>query len=180
MSPEVIPVESIHVCPLSAIDNSAKLVGAGHLITLINAEIMGSIDTPAPIAPDRHLRLAMNDATEPLPGLILPNEDHVSDLIDFTVSWDRRAPILIHCYAGISRSTAAAFVALCILNPHVEEARIASELRRVSPTAQPNPLLVEIADRLIGRNGRMLAAINAIGPGIPAVEAKPFWISALL
>jgi predicted protein tyrosine phosphatase len=51
---------------------------------------------------------------------------------------------------------------------------IARELRRVSPTATPNNRIVSIADRVLGRSGRMIAAIESIGRGAMAYEADPF------
>ena len=81
--------------------------------------------------------------------------------------------MVIHCYAGISRSTAAAFVAVCVLNPAGTEAAIARALRRASPTATPNIRIVALADDVLGRRGHMVEAITAIGQGM-LVEAAPF------
>ena len=86
-----------------------------------------------------------------------------------------RAPLVVHCYAGISRSTAGAFVTACALNPNRDEATIARAIRDASPTATPN-----IAHRrasptsMLGRNGRMVAAVEAIGPGMAAYASEPF------
>ncbi|MGH7246599.1 MAG: tyrosine phosphatase family protein, partial [Pseudomonadota bacterium] len=79
-----------------------------------------------------------------------------------------------HCYMGISRSTASAFVSVCALNPQRDEQNIARALRHASPTATPNIRIVALADRLLGRQGRMIAAIESIGRGIVAQEAAPF------
>jgi predicted protein tyrosine phosphatase len=88
--------------------------------------------------------------------------------------WDRRAPLVVHCFAGISRSTASAFAAVCALNPQRDEDDIAQALRHASPTATPNIRIVSLADRLLGRDGRMIAAIETIGRGALAAEATPF------
>ena len=95
-------------------------------------------------------------------------------ILDFVAAWPREKPLVIHCYAGISRSTAAAYIAGCALNPGRDEADLARALRQASPTATPNRLFVEIADRLLGREGRMVAAIAAIGRGADAFEGAPF------
>ena len=108
----------------------------------------------------------------PIDGYTPPAEEHVDELIDFVQRWDRRAPLVMHCYAGISRSTAGAFITACALNPGRDEAAIAQALRRSSPTAMPNIMLVSHADRMLGRNGRMIAAIEAIGPGMPALGGR--------
>ena len=95
-------------------------------------------------------------------------------LLDFARRWDRKAPIVIHCFAGISRSTAAAYSVAAALAPTRDEAELAATLRRLSPSATPNIRLVSIADRLLGRQGRMIAAIGSIGRGADAFEGVPF------
>ncbi|MGD9866842.1 MAG: tyrosine phosphatase family protein [Hyphomicrobiales bacterium] len=162
----------IYVGPLSAVVSTVEASRIGHLVTLINSDSM--IDTPAGIAAGRHLRLAMNDITEALPGMVPPGESHVAELIEFATGWDRKTPMLIHCWAGISRSTAAAFVTLCALNPQAEEHRIAQAIRAASPTATPNARIVKLADAALGRGGRMTDAVMAIGPGAPVMEARVF------
>ncbi|MGD8355534.1 MAG: tyrosine protein phosphatase, partial [Methyloceanibacter sp.] len=87
-------------------------------------------------------------------------------------------PLLIHCWAGISRSTAGAFVVLCALNPHADEHSLARALRRASPTAYPNRRIVALADIVLGRNGRMSAAVDHIGRGLLAEEGKVFSLPA--
>jgi predicted protein tyrosine phosphatase len=170
--------ETIYVAPLSLVATTVAEVQVSHLVTLINGETL--IDTPPTIVPERHLKLAMNDICEPQAGLVLPCETHVADLVKFALDWDRRAPLLIHCWAGISRSTAAAFIALCALNPHVDELTVARELRRASPTAYPNRLLVALADEALSRDGRMMAAVEEIGRGKIVEEAEVFALPARL
>ena len=82
--------------------------------------------------------------------------------------------MVVHCYAGISRSTAAAYIGLCALRPDLDEFLLAERLRRAAPSATPNARLVAAADRLLGRRGRMSEAIAAIGRGVDAFEGTPF------
>ncbi len=65
-------------------------------------------------------------------------------------------------------------IAACALAPERDEGTIADALRAASPSATPNRLFVEIADRLLGRDGRMVAAIARIGRGADAFEGTPF------
>jgi predicted protein tyrosine phosphatase len=97
-------------------------------------------------------------------------------VLTFVRGWDRKAPLVVHCYAGISRSTASAFTAACALNPHRDEASIARQIRAASPIAQPNRLIVALADKALGRDGRMLRAVDDIGPGNMMIEGRPFRI----
>jgi predicted protein tyrosine phosphatase len=166
----------IHVCPLSAVPDVVAGCNASHLVTCLQDEIV--VDTPSLIKPDLHLRLHVHDISEPLSGCIAPGEEHVSRIIEFAHAWGGRGPMVIHCWAGISRSTAAALITLCALNPDVPEEVIAQHMREASPTAYPNRLMVRLADNALGRHGRMLAAVNAMGRGVVAHEARPFSLPA--
>ena len=132
------------------------------------------VECPSSVAPENHLWLRLHDISAPLDGYIVPGEQHIADLISFVRAWDRRAPLVVHCFAGISRSTASAFAAVCALNPQRDEGGIAQALRRASPTATPNIRIVSLADRLLNRDGRMVAAIETIGRGVLVAEATPF------
>jgi predicted protein tyrosine phosphatase len=118
----------------------------------------------------------MDDITEPMDGYTTPSEAHVEQVLNFVRGWDRNAPLVIHCFAGVSRSTASAFAAACALNPHREEISFARQIRNASPMASPNRLIVSLADQALGRGGRMLRALDEIGPASMMVEGRPFRI----
>lgn len=162
----------LHVCSLSRLHETVSATEARHLVTLINTGT--PVDRPAAIAPDRHLFLGMNDIDGEMEGMIAPGEAHVRRLLDFVQDWNRAEPMVIHCWAGISRSTAAAFVSVCALNPKADEETVARRLRTASPTATPNARIVAIADQVLGRQGRMVRAIQSIGRGATAFEGTPF------
>ena len=168
---------TVHVCALRHVPEMVNHTGARHLISAINAYFLP--ETPTAISNGRHLKLDMNDIVEAQPDLVLPNTGHVTKLLDFVRSWDKQAPILIHCYAGLSRSTAAAFISLCALNPRTPENAIAHALRRSSDTATPNRLFVALADKAMGRDGRMIAALDCMGESRRAYECTPFGVEAL-
>ena len=163
---------TLHVSSLSRLHDTVASVRASHVVTLINANTV--VERPPGILAERHLFLGMSDIVAALDGHIVPAQDHVERFLEFVRSWDRQAPIVIHCWAGISRSTAAAFITACALGPQREEDEIAQALRTASPSATPNAKLVAIADELLGRNGRMIAAITRIGRGADAFEGAPF------
>lgn len=175
--PSAPPSETIYVAPLSRVEATIANVSVSHLVTLINHGT--KVPTPPTIPPERHLKLAMNDICEPTEGLVLPCEDHVADLVRFTIDWDRKAPLLIHCWAGISRSTAAAYISLCALNPDADELGLARALRLASPTAYPNRRLVALGNSVLARSGRMVSAVEEIGRGEIAEEGKVFALRAL-
>jgi predicted protein tyrosine phosphatase len=160
------------VCPLSKVSATVDRLGASHLVSLIDVETL--VERPDSILPEHHLYLGIHDITEPVDGLILPDEEHVRELIEFVEQWDRKQPMVVHCYAGISRSTAAAFIALCVARPDRDEREIARALRSAASFASPNPRLIALADSLLGRDGRMVRAIAEIGRGELAFEGEPF------
>ena len=162
----------IHVCSLSRLYATVDETGARHIVTLLR--LVDRVQRPTHIAPENHLVLAVDDITAPMDGYTAPAHEHVRRLIDFVTAWDRKAPMVVHCFAGISRSTAGAYVAACALNPKRDEMQIAWDIRRASRTAQPNARSVSIADRLLKRDGRMVRAIDAIGVADPATEGHPF------
>lgn len=164
----------VHVCPLSLVPDTVARARASHLVTLINDNT--PVRRPETILAANHLFLGINDIVEPMEGMVLPAEAHVRELIDFIDAWDRERPIVVHCFAGISRSTAAAYITLCAVSPDRDEAAIAQSIRSASRFASPNPLIVAHGDRLLGREGRMIKAIAAIGRGQEAIESIPFSI----
>ena len=163
---------AIHVCPLSKIDEVATRIEASHLLSLLAAGT--EMVRPASILPQNHLHLVMHDIAAAQEGMTMPGEEHVSNLLAFARRWDRARPLLVHCYAGISRSTASAYIIAAALAPRRDEAELARTLRTLSPSATPNARLIAIADAMLGRNGRMVEAITSIGRGSDAFEGVPF------
>ena len=162
----------LHVCSLAALPETVKATGASHILT-----VMANVDQvqrPASVLEVNHLRVSMDDITEEMDGFLAPSDEHIEKVLNFVRGWDRSAPMVVHCYAGISRSTASAFAAACMLNPHRDEIEIARQIRARSPIASPNRLIVSLADKALGRDGRMLRALDEMGPGSMTVEGRSF------
>ena len=134
--------------------------------------LLGILDplTPDPLAyrhdPAHRLALVLRfrdvDAADP-EG---PGGHHVAAIIDFadravTASRKQEVRLLIHCHAGISRSTASAYIAL-VRDRGIDRAPEAfAELLRVTAQPWPNRSLVELADRQLAAEGRLLAPLDA-------------------
>jgi predicted protein tyrosine phosphatase len=162
----------IHVCSLAALPDTVKATGASHILTIMAK--VEQVRRPESVLEANHLKVQVDDITEPMDGFVAPTDLHVDQVLTFVRNWDRRAPMVVHCYAGISRSTASAFAAVCALNPHRDEISIARQIRAASPIASPNRLIVSLADKALGRKGRMLRALDEMGPGNMLVEGRPF------
>ena len=161
----------IYVCNLEEMPRQAALLAPGHLISLLPPDEQPP--TPPNVAAERHLRVEVHDIAQPIPGQVLPEPPHIAPLIGFLqarAAEQPHDPLLIHCWAGISRSMATALIALC-LEARGREVEAAVRLRRAAPHAQPNPRIVALADTLLGRRGRLSAALEAMGPATYAMPA---------
>lgn len=170
---------AIIVSPLSRATEIARARKPGKVVSLLDPMTMfPRVDH---LHDDHHLKVEIHDITQDRHGEVAPQAGHVKRIVEFVSEWDQSAPMLIHCYAGISRSAATAFIAACVHNPGADEHEIAFALRKASDVAWPNARIIALADAELGRGGRMRAAIEAIGPGkswFDVGENTPFEIPA--
>lgn len=169
-------MNAIVVSPLGRIAEMAVRHGAREMISLMAEQ--HSFHRPAVIAAERHLLLGMNDIS--FAGndkLVAPQDVHVRQIIEFARRWDRSAPLLIHCWMGVSRSPAAALIAALAVDPDVDDALLVGRLRLASPQATPNTRLIAFGDELLGRQGRLVAAVKAAGRGADSDGNLPFVLS---
>lgn len=159
------------VCPLSQVETATALHRPSYIVSLLSPS---SPPESWPTPDGEHLRLAFHDIAAPRGGLVAPSTEQVAELLAFAARWDATRPLLVHCWAGVSRSTAAALIIACHRAPWRSETEIASALRIAAPYATPNPLLVALADEMLGRGGRMIAAVAAIGRGAETFEGALF------
>ena len=161
----------IFVCPLSDLENSLASSRAKWMISL-------SGPGKSPQRPEQitggYLALEFNDIDAPRDDLVPPDTAHISQLLAFFAQWNRQGNLLIHCWMGISRSTAAAAIALAALQPDRNPTDIAATLRQSSPMATPNRLMIAHADKALQLDGRLSTAIAGIGRGAEASQGLPF------
>ena len=119
---------------------------------------------------DRHLKLYV-DRESCASSIAKAARSRSKDIIRFATSWDGKGDVLIHCNRGVARSTAAAFIILCIREPETPEIALLRRLRSAAPHADPCPLLVSYADEILGRDGRMAEALDDLCPPCSAMPA---------
>jgi predicted protein tyrosine phosphatase len=169
---------SIIVCPLSRAPEIARDRKPSHVVSLLDPGT--AFPLIAGYGDDRHFKLEVHDIEGELEGFDPVCDKRMRMILDFVGGWGKSDPILIHCYAGISRSTATAFITACAHNPDMDEEEIALALRAASPTASPNRRFIALADAELARGGRMSRAIESIGRGgnwYEIGEAKPFTLA---
>ena len=166
---------TILVCPLSKVLEMVERHKPTRVISLLDPEF--TFPDLGPEYAGKHLRLRFHDVDVANHSETGPSTQHVDRLLTFLRSSSAGDVLLIHCRAGISRATAAAFIAACFLNPAVAEHDLAIALRRAAPLARPNQAMVGLADAAMFRGGRMKDAIASTGrdlPWIPADEGDVF------
>ena len=162
---------AIHVAPLSAVHEVARGLPSYDLLTLLSPDTDA---TPlVALTPQRRLHLVFHDIVEAREGLILPSGAMIAAMLAFSRARTRETPLLIHCWAGISRSSAAAYILACDHHPG-REGELATMLRTRAPFVTPNRRMVALADDLLRRNGAMVDAIARIGRGVEAFEGMPY------
>lgn len=88
-----------------------------------------------------------------------PCVDHAEAILDFGRQLPAGARVLVHCHAGVSRSTAAGFLLMAARMPGQEDVAF-NLIKRIRPVAQPNRLLVRHGDRLLGAEKRMIRCVD--------------------
>jgi predicted protein tyrosine phosphatase len=162
------PMSTIRTTPRITICGIPELgkhsaAGVTHVLSMLGPH---SPDPPgfAAFAPHQRLILRFHDVIEPQPDQIAPTREDVERLLVFgrEVSEIPEAHLLVHCHAGVSRSTAAAALILMQANPEWSASAALDAVAAIRPLAWPNLLILEIGDALLGRNGEIAAAAAAI------------------
>ncbi len=108
-----------------------------------------------------HLVMKFEDVDFRAQGIALPRQEHVAAAVEFS----RRHPegsILVHCKAGIARSTALALAIIADRLGPGHEGEAVAELLEIRPEAAPNLLMLDMADELLDRCGALVDAWMAV------------------
>lgn len=151
----------IIICGLADIQNAVETYKPDMMLTIINKNF--SPDTPQGLDPSRHLKLLIDDISEPREGFRLPEKEDVKQLLDFTSDWDQSKPIIIHCHMGISRSTATSLGVICKYDPENLELHV-EKLKELAPHASPNKLMTKYVDEILGLDNRLSQTLNFFDP----------------
>ncbi len=134
--------------------------------------LAGDEETPVfdGLSPANHLKLCV-DAESCARTIDNAARLRAEEIIRFMSDWNGEGDILVHCKRGISRSTAAAFIIMCMQRPDAPEADLLAQLRARAVYADPCPLLIAYADELLGRGGAMIDAVDDLPPPCPSISA---------
>ena len=162
---ETIAPFRITVCGIEELEGHSA-AGVSHVLSILDP------DWPVPEAfggfgEHERLELRFDDVIEDdAEGKQPPHEAHVAQLLrfgrDLLAEPPPAAHLLVHCHAGISRSTASMTLILAQALPQVTAAEIMAEVLRIRDKAWPNLRIVEMGDTLLGRGGTLVAAAHAV------------------
>jgi predicted protein tyrosine phosphatase len=173
---QLMPFE-LTIC---GIDELACCCAAGvtHVLSILDP---GSPEPPDlnTFAVDRRLKLRFHDIIEPHPGWTAPECWDVDLLLAFGRDLaSRDTHLLIHCHAGISRSTAAATLVMAQAQPDRPADDVLREVTRLRPRAWPNLRILELGDAILGRQGEIVRAAHLHYRR--ALEREPWLADAMI
>jgi predicted protein tyrosine phosphatase len=152
------------VCGIEELTGHCE-TGVSHVLSILDPE------WPVPEAFGQYgeharLELRFHDIIEETEGQHAPREEHVAELLafgrDLMAEPPPEAHLLVHCHAGISRSTASMALILAQALPEVPAPAILGEILRIREKAWPNLRLLELGEPMIGRSGELSAAARAV------------------
>src|SRR5688500_16698063 len=120
----------ITVCGIEELSGHCE-VGVSHVLSILDPE------WPMPevfgqYGEHEKLELRFHDVIEEAPGMVLPQEEHVEQLLafgrDLLAEPRPSAHLLVHCHAGVSRSTASMSLILAQALPDRPAAAILGEV----------------------------------------------------
>lgn len=170
----------IYVTPAVEAYETAKRTKASHIITLMQDEAMS--DLPSRVDLYNYLHLDLADVLRSTPRWRAATPSQIVQLVRFVREWSKNshAPLVVHCHAGRSRSPAAAYIALCSLNPQVSEKRIVEVMKAASSDLSPNMRMIALADKILKRDGRMFEAAKRWKPSLRKGENLTFFLPSVL
>jgi predicted protein tyrosine phosphatase len=158
-----LSISLLTICGLSELEQHGSR-GVTHVLSILDPEIPEPQDFHGY---DRHHRttLRFHDIIQPMGSMILPEPEHVEAVLKFGEELSAvpantvDAHLLVHCHMGVSRSTAAMATVLCQLHPEADEDEVFSHLHSIRPQIWPNSRMIGFADTLLGKDGRLTAAL---------------------
>jgi predicted protein tyrosine phosphatase len=168
MHPRTIFVTSLFEMP-----HFVRELAPARVVSIIQPELQP--ERPRELDEFRHLRVQVHDISEHREDHILPDRDHVESLIDFVHDWNpEEGALLTHCYAGVSRSTAAALIAATIKTGDAHWSAL--RLRAASPHAYPNRRIIALADEILALGGTLIDACETMGNSEVSVVEGPLTV----
>lgn len=137
--------------------------GVTHVLSILDPDCPDPLDFQD-YAPHRRLALRFHDIIDPMLGRDAPTRHDVIRLLAFghELGEPDSCHLLVHCHAGVSRSTAATALILAQAHPELPAREVLDAVSRIRPRAWPNLRILEFGDDLLGRGGDLVTAVGAV------------------
>ena len=147
----------IFVCGVHNLEYAINSIKPDSLISVVQESYQPDEKISSKI--NKHLRISIDDIVDKQLGKVIPTKKNVEILLKFFETMDLNKPTVIHCLAGISRSSACALI-LRRTQTDIPDIELVSKFRSLMPHAHPNKLLIEYADSLLNRKGELIASLK--------------------
>lgn len=107
---------------------------------------------------DNHVRIVVDDITSEWSGWEACRHKHIHELLTWALNIQPGDNVLIHCRAGVSRSTAASIAVLVSRGATPRDA--IDYVQKIRPVLDPNELILKRADEVLGLRGELIEAYN--------------------
>ncbi len=151
------------ICGLTEL-GSFQDAAVTHVLSILDPDYPEPPDFAA-YGPHKRLTMRFDDIIEDTPGMQPPQRHHVEALLEFgtglaAAEGDPLSHLLVHCHAGISRSSASMTTLLAEARPEMDEDALFEHIRGDSPAGLADSRMIVFADDLLGRDGRLFAALR--------------------
>jgi predicted protein tyrosine phosphatase len=162
--PSCIVPFKITVCGIDELNDHCD-VGVSHVLSILDP------DAPEPpvfgaFSEHERLELRFDDVIEDFPDKVAPRRQDVEEILAFGRDLVGEPPatanLLVHCHAGVSRSTAAMTLILAQARSDLAGDEILAEVLRIRSCAWPNLRIIELGEALLGRNGAIVSAVSRL------------------
>jgi predicted protein tyrosine phosphatase len=149
----------ITICGLDELEAHAG-IGFSHIVSILDPDRPDPEDFAA-YAPHRRMVWRFHDVIEVSPEFTAPEPADVAAILDLgaRLHAEEAQHLLVHCHAGISRSTATAVI-LMVRDNRGRESQAFAELARVRPRSWPNSRMIRMADGMLGRSGALVQELR--------------------
>jgi predicted protein tyrosine phosphatase len=155
-----MPIQQIAICGIDELPMHAGL-GATRILSFLDPDLL-EIDVFDGFGQHEREIFRFHDIIAPEPGYVLPTMGDMQRILDIgqkLMADEAKHHLLVHCHQGVSRSTAVVTSLLAQAHPELEEDLLFARLREYRMKAWPNSLMIQYADELLGKEGRLLEAL---------------------
>jgi predicted protein tyrosine phosphatase len=151
-----------YVCSRQHVAKTTSKVGATHVLSLLDPGVRPFLH---PRTDRKNWRLFLFEDCINETETNAPTKDTVENILAWGKGLPADAIVLVHCEAGVSRSTAAALALMVQERGREKIDECLDLLLERRPEACPNPLITKWADEILGCDGHLHAAAEEVASG---------------